>query len=95
MTDPPSPKAGSRTDEGIAVESSHATSPTSLNPTKGPKAPSHASQQSEHDDSELLPRIPVFTSAMFNRNKRSRADDKDQDSVEEPAQKRLHTSDTE
>ncbi|KAJ6065293.1 hypothetical protein N7444_000946 [Penicillium canescens] len=95
MTEPPSPKAGSRTDEGIAVESSHATSPTSLNHPKGPKAPSHASQRSEHDDSDLLPRIPVFTSAMFNRNKRSRADDKDQDSVEEPAQKRLHTSDTE
>ncbi|KAJ5295670.1 hypothetical protein PENANT_c001G06447 [Penicillium antarcticum] len=90
-----SPKAGSRVDEGIAIESSHVTSPPPLNGPQSPNATSHASQQSEYADSDILPRIPVFTSAMFNRNKRSRADDKDQDVIEEPAQKRLHTSDTE
>ncbi|KAJ5770274.1 uncharacterized protein N7511_002325 [Penicillium nucicola] len=99
MTDPASSKAGSRVDEGIAVESSHVTSPTQMNAPKSPTAPSHTSQQSEYADSDILPRIPVFfTSAAFNRHKRSRPDDddeKDQDSVEEPAQKRLHTSDTE
>jgi hypothetical protein len=95
MTEPPSSKAGSRVDEGIAVESSHVTSPPPLNAPKSPNAPSHASQQSEYADSDILPRIPVFTTAMFHRNKRSRADDKEQDEVEEPAQKRLHTSDTE
>ncbi|KAJ5782490.1 Zinc finger PHD-finger [Penicillium paradoxum] len=75
---PPAPQTLARIDEESTLGSSHlATSPP-------PKAPSTASEEAHPSGSELLPRIPVF-----NRNKRSRADD--QESAEEPAQKRQHT----
>lgn len=85
-TSPVAQKTLSRIDEESTLGSSHAaTSPPPDTSHPAPKASSDAEdEESHHAGSELLPRIPVF-----NRNKRSRADD--QGSAGEPAQKRQYT----
>ncbi|CAI7632876.1 unnamed protein product [Penicillium glandicola] len=82
-TSPVAQKTLSRIDEESTLGSSHAATPPPLDTSHPPKASPDA-EELHHSDSEHLPRIPVF-----NRNKRSRADD--QGSAGEPAQKRQYT----
>ncbi|KAI3282926.1 hypothetical protein CBS147309_976 [Penicillium roqueforti] len=79
---PVAQKPLSRIDEESTLGSSHAPTSPPLGTSHPPNASSDA--ESHHSDSELLPRIPVF-----NRNKRSRADD--HGSAGERAQKRQYT----
>ncbi|KAJ5102170.1 hypothetical protein NUU61_004392 [Penicillium alfredii] len=93
----PAKEAGSRPDEGIALESSQHASTSPPHPTIEPtQAPSPVFEfedsQSEYSDSDILPKAPVYETAVDReRKKRARTESEALATEEEPSRKRRHT----